>query len=673
MPENAKKILFVDDDRVILTFAERLFSSQGHEVKTAGDGFEALNILSSFTPDIIFFDLIMPKIDGDKLIQIVRSMPRLEKSFLVIVSAAAAETDFNFGETGADYYVAKGPFSAMAENLLAAVRASDSPHPLEPQKPVLGLEHVYSRQLTRELLSRNRHLETIFESMSEGILEVYSGKVVYANAAAVQMLGLPVRRMLTARPSDLFPLDVRERIEALSRTPSHLPAETEPGRPLEVHGRELLVKRLPVKGDEETAIWMIADVTERRRLESQIQHIQKMEALGTIAAGVAHNFRNTLTEILVNSQLIQLNHQDRPELQEIAARIHSSVKRGARLVEGLLHFSRKEIRREFQPLNLVPVIREALALAEGSFDSRIRIEAQIPDTLPVLGDATGLSQVLMNLFSNARDAMPAGGTLRVEAGEEGASILLTVSDTGCGMDAETLEKCFDPFFTTKPVGQGTGLGLSTAYGIIKSHDGRIHVESRPGSGTVFRILLPRAAAQKPVEKTKGGDFARGRGETVLFVDDEEEILRAMEGLLRTLNYRPLCTASAEEALRLFPSLKPDLVILDVNMPGMGGIECGKRILEIDPEARIVLFTGCEPGLENPDEETGEAIARGTLTKPADLHELGRMLAAVLRSGRPTKSPSSAVRLQTAAGEIEAGAGRGLTGSRPGRPAPREVS
>ncbi|MEJ5358052.1 MAG: response regulator [Desulfobacterales bacterium] len=673
MPEAAKKILVVDDDRVILAFAERLLSSQGHEVKTAGDGFEALNILSAYTPDVIFFDLIMPKIDGDKLIQIVRSMPRLEKSFLVIVSAAVAETDFNFSETGADYYVAKGPFSAMAENLLAAVRAADSPHPVAPQTPVIGLEHVYSRQLTRELLSRNRHLETILESMSEGILEVYAGKVVYANTAAVQMLGIPVRRMLTACPTELFPEAVRGEVEALFRTPSNEPAETEPGRPLEVHGRELVVKKLPVKGDEETAIWMILDVTERRRLESQIQHIQKMEALGTIAAGVAHNFRNTLTEILVNSQLIQLNHKDRPELQEIAARIHSSVKRGARLVDGLLHFSRKEIRREFQPLDIVPVIREALAVVEGSFDPRIRIEARVPDALWVVGDATGLSQVFMNLFTNARDAMPAGGVLRVEAGEEGDSVLIVVSDTGCGMDAETLEKCFDPFFTTKPVGQGTGLGLSTAYGIIKSHDGRIHIESRPGGGTVFHIRLPRAAASKTAEKTKAEDYTRGRGETVLFVDDENEILRAMEGLLRTLNYRPLCTASAEEAVRLYRSLKPDLVLLDVNMPGMGGIECGKRILEVDPEARIVLFTGCEPGLQDDGGEEGRAISRGTLTKPADLKELSGVLAAVLRSGHAKRSIPSPACLKTASGEIEAGEGRSLAGSRTGRPAPREVS
>ncbi|MCU0603711.1 MAG: response regulator [Desulfobacterales bacterium] len=136
--DKPKKILVVDDDRVILTFAGKLLTREGHEVVTASDGFEALNVLSAFTPDVIFFDLIMPKIDGDKLIQIVRSMPHLKNCFLVIVSAAVAEIDFNFQETGADYYVAKGPFSAMAENFLAAIRAVEAPQPPAVQKPVVG-------------------------------------------------------------------------------------------------------------------------------------------------------------------------------------------------------------------------------------------------------------------------------------------------------------------------------------------------------------------------------------------------------------------------------------------------------------------------------------------------------------------------------------------------------
>jgi PAS domain S-box-containing protein len=625
-----KKILVVDDDRVILTFASKLLTREGYEVVTASDGFEALNVLSAFHPDIMFFDLIMPKIDGDKLIQIVRSMPHLKDCFLVIVSAAVAEIDFNFQETGADYYVAKGPFSVMAENFLAAIRAAQAPHPAAIPKPVVGLEHVYARQLTKELLSRNRHLETILESMAEGILEVYAGRVVYANSSAEAMLGTPAQKMLTVYPADLFQGSVRDRIETLFAEVPGLPAETGVNQPLELNGRQVIVKKLPVKGDESTVILMITDITERKRLEMQLQHIQKMEAIGTIAAGVAHNFRNTLTEILVNSQLIQLNHKDQPNLQEITGRINSSVKKGSRLVDGLLNFSRKQISKEFKAIDLVTVIRETCQIVKTSFDARVRIEVELPERLAIMGDAAGISQVMMNLCTNARDAMPDGGLLRIEARSAPPHAMVLVSDTGSGMDRETIEKCFDPFFTTKPVGQGTGLGLSTAYGIIKSHDGMISVESKPGKGTLFRMQFPLAKTDAAQEEGESRVLNYGRGECVLLVDDEADILRAMQGLLKTLNYRPLFAENGAEAVKLYGSWRPELVLLDVNMPGMDGVECARQILGIDPDARIVIFSGYEPVQARLPDLLEKKLLKGYLTKPADIFELSRFLAEVLR-------------------------------------------
>ena len=625
-----KKILVVDDDRVILTFASKLLAREGHEVVTAGDGFEALNVLSGFTPDIMFFDLIMPKIDGDKLIQIVRSMPALKNCFLVIVSAAVAEIDFSFQDTGADYYVAKGPFSAMAENFLSAIRASENPPTAETPKPVVGLEHVYARQLTRELLSRNRHLETILESMAEGILEVYAGRIVYANSAAVAVLGIPQQNLLTAYPPDLFTGTVRDRIEGLFAAVPGLSAETGVNQPLEINDRQVIVKKLPVKGDEATAILMFTDITERKRLEMQLQHVQKMEAIGTIAAGVAHNFRNTLTEILVNSQLIQLNHKDQPELQEITGRINSSVKKGSRLVDGLLHFSRKQINKEFKAVDLATVIRETSQIIGKSFEAQIEVQVDLPERLMILGDPAGLSQVLMNLCTNARDAMPNGGLLRIEARCEGSYALVRVADTGIGMDREIIDKCFDPFFTTKPVGKGTGLGLSTAYGIIKSHDGSINIQSRPGAGATFTLRFPltRAAADAAAESRQA--LIHGKGECILLVDDEAEILRAMQGLLKKLNYRPLFAENGAQAVSLYGTWRPEVVILDVNMPGMDGMECAKRILQLDPQARIVMFSGYEPARGKLPDLLERRLLKGYLTKPADIAELSQFLAKVLR-------------------------------------------
>jgi PAS domain S-box-containing protein len=630
MMSQSKKILVVDDDRVILTFAGKLLTRSGHEVVTAGDGFEALNVLSSFTPDIIFFDLIMPKIDGDKLIQIVRSMPQLKACFLVIVSAAVAEVDFNFQETGADYYVAKGPFSAMAENFLAAVRASEAPHPPAVPKPVVGLEHVYARQLTKELLSRNRHLETILESMAEGILEVYAGRIVYANSAAVATLGTPTQKLLTAAPAEVFSGKLRERVAALFAPDSTGPAELGANQPLELNDRLIILKKLPVKGDESTVILMITDITERKRLEHQLQHVQKMEAIGTIAAGVAHNFRNTLTEILVNSQLLQLSHKDEPGLQEVTGRINSSVKKGSRLVDGLLHFSRKQIGKEFKSIDLAAIIHETCQIVRTSFDAQIQVEVDQPSALPIMGDAAGMSQVIMNLCTNARDAMPEGGRLRIEARSAPPHAIVVVTDTGSGMDRETMEKCFDPFFTTKPIGKGTGLGLSTAYGIIKSHDGMISVSSRPGEGTAFHLQFPLAVTG-PAAAESAGSLIHGNGQCVLLVDDEADILRAMQGLLRTLNYRPLFAESGEQALQLYEAWRPEVVLLDVNMPGMDGLECARRILEVDPDARIVIFSGYEPSQPKLPDLLNKKLLKGYLTKPADITELSRFLAQVLKS------------------------------------------
>ena len=188
----------------------------------------------------------MPKIDGGKLIQIVRSMPQLKDCYLVIVSAAVAEIDFDFQETGADSYIAKGPFSSMANHIKEAIEASETPRGREDPKPIRGLDTVYARQLTKELLSRNRHLETILESMAEGILEVYTNKVVYANGVAVSLLALPQEKILAAYPPDLFDENTGRRLDKIFQTGADQPATIGEKTPVELNGRRITIKVLPV-------------------------------------------------------------------------------------------------------------------------------------------------------------------------------------------------------------------------------------------------------------------------------------------------------------------------------------------------------------------------------------------------------------------------------------------
>ena len=621
-----KNILVVDDDRVMLKFISKLLTREGHEVVTAEDGFAALNLLSTFTPDIMFFDLIMPKIDGGKLIQIVRSMPQLKDCYLVIISAAVAEIDFDFEQTGADSYIAKGPFSSMSEHIKEVIETADEPQEKQEEKAIRGLDNVYARQLTKELLSRSRHLETILESMAEGILEVFSNKIVYANGVAVSLLGVPAGKILAAYPPDLFNDSVGQQLDNILNSKSEDPVEIGEKTPVALNGRQITIKILPVKGESSTIIIMITDVTERKRLEMQLQHVQKMEAIGTIAAGVAHNFRNTLTEVLVNSQLIQMNYENQSGLHEVAGRINTSVRRGSRLVDGLLQFSRKQIKEEFKITNLADVIDQTCQLIRTSFDQKIEIVTDYPDQMPIMGDVNSLSQALMNLCTNARDAMPAGGCLNIKAVQEGRRILVTVSDDGEGMGKETVEKCFDPFFTTKPIGKGTGLGLSTTYGIIKSHEGLIGVKSQSKKGTTFKIHFPLVAGKEEHTLEDEPSLVRGDGQLVLVVDDEPEILNAMNELLEYLGYKPEFASSGTEGLDKYKECKPDAVLMDINMPEMDGIACIEEILNYDPRAKISIISGYElDGINGLGQKAQESI-QDYLPKPVGLSDLSALLA-----------------------------------------------
>ncbi|MEE4262262.1 MAG: response regulator [Desulfobacteraceae bacterium] len=621
-----KNILVVDDDRVMLKFISKLLTREGHEVATAEDGFAALTLLSTFTPDIMFFDLIMPKIDGGKLIQIVRSMPQLKDCYLVIISAAVAEIDFDFEQTGADSYIAKGPFSSMSEHIKEVIETCDTPQKKHEEKPIRGLDNVYARQLTKELLSRSRHLETILESMAEGILEIFSNKIVYANGVAVSLLGLPPEKILAAYPPDLFKDSVGRQLDNILKSNREEPAEIGEKTPVALNGRQITLKILPVKGETSTVIIMITDVTERKRLEMQLQHVQKMEAIGTIAAGVAHNFRNTLTEILVNSQLIQMNYDDQSGLHEVAGRINTSVRRGSRLVDGLLQFSRKQIKEEFKIINLSEVINQTVQIIRKSFDQKFQILTEYPDQLPIMGDTTSVSQALMNLCTNARDAMPAGGQLAIKAVQEDRRIVVTVSDNGEGMGKETVEKCFDPFYTTKPIGKGTGLGLSTTYGIVKSHEGLISVESQAGKGTAFKILFPLAQGEEELNPIAERPLARGDGQLVLVVDDEPDIQTAMKELLEYLGYKPEFASSGTEGLDRYKAVNPAAVLMDINMPEMDGIACIEEILNYDPDAKISIISGYELDGMNGLGKKAQKSIKDYLPKPVGLGDLSALLA-----------------------------------------------
>jgi CheY-like chemotaxis protein len=364
-----------------------------------------------------------------------------------------------------------------------------------------------------------------------------------------------------------------------------------------------------------------------------------MEAIGTIASGVAHNFRNVLSGISVNNQLVEMKYQGDRVLMAIMEKVNNAVDRGARLVDGLMQFARKDGTKDFKPLNLAELIQEVFDLTRKSFDKKIDIRVNIPGSISVIGDHSGLTQVLMNLCVNARDAMPDGGKLRIEARRKENMAEITVSDTGHGMDKEALERCFDPFFTSKEVGKGTGLGLSTSYRIIKDHEGDIQAYSEVGKGAVFKIYLPVASESECIGTDSIKDLIRGSGQRILIVDDEVDILAPMEDLLEGMGYHAAFASDGTEAIAKYFSWQPDAVLMDRNMPDMDGITCSKKIIEKDPQARIILISGYdEKGPDGIDLQTREMIF-GYLTKPITIIELNDILYRLFSSKQPVPKPT----------------------------------
>jgi len=391
-------------------------------------------------------------------------------------------------------------------------------------------------------------------------------------------------------------------------------------------GLEKLIHFRPVTMETGEQFVIYENITERKRLEAQLLHAQKMESLGAIASGMAHNFRNILSEISINSQLLQMKYQSKPPLIATLERINSAVKKGAQLIDGLMQFSRKGGVKNLEILNLAQVIQEAFDIVSKSFDKKVNFQIEHPEILPVMGDHLGLSQVIMNLCINARDAMPDGGELHIEAGQKEGRAEIIISDTGVGMGKETLEKCFDPFFTTKEVGKGTGLGLSTSYGIIREHNGEIHVSSEIGKGTTFKIVLPISSPEKGDREGIISDVICGRGQKILIVDDEIDLLQPMEELLESIGYEAVSVSSGEAAISRHASWQPDALLIDRNMPEMDGITCAKKIAEKDSTVKIVLISGYEEKGPNGIDPKIKDLISGYLTKPLGINGLSKTLA-----------------------------------------------
>jgi two-component system cell cycle sensor histidine kinase/response regulator CckA len=390
-----------------------------------------------------------------------------------------------------------------------------------------------------------------------------------------------------------------------------------------------------------------SDITEYRRQEEKRYREQRLESLGTLAGGIAHDLNNVLTPVLMAAQLLVADEPDEPR-RELLRSIEQGAIRGADMIRQVLTFARGEegIRR---PVSVRHLIRDLLEFATETVRKSIRVVADLDESLGwVYGDHTQLLQVLVNLVNNANDAMTEGGELRIQAfkpgpgaapsadGEEVPQVIIDVSDQGGGMDAATLRQVFEPFFTTKPVGSGTGLGLSTSLAIVRSHGGTLDVESRTGAGSRFRVRLPAMATptdQAPRSLGDGKDIeseAAGQGELILVADDEPDVRMLVQRALQGSGYRAVLAGNGVEAIELLASTQDvAAVYLDVNMPVLDGVTAAHRILAAQPTTPIVLASGLDA--HGAQSLAGRLPSVAFLAKPFTAGELLTAIAGVVRT------------------------------------------
>jgi len=492
-------------------------------------------------------------------------------------------------------------------------------------KPVriISFRDITSRLKAEEkLLESEKKYRDLVENISEVtyILDI-NGVLTYVSPASEKMLGYTPEKMIGRSPLEFIYKEDHEKTrggfqEALSdeNKPSQYRMVHKSGdliwvqsfsKPVLENGRIIGIQGIvtnitEVKKAEE----------EKRILELQLQNAQRMEAIGTLAGGIAHDFNNILTAIIGYSEMVKLfDAHDESAVRLRVSEILSAANRAKELVQQILTFSRKN-EKELKPVLIAPVVREALRFLRASLPSDIVIEQYIDDDAGAIwGDATQIHQIIMNLCTNAAYAMREnGGKLTIDLREfivdekirgdysdldPGSYIRLEIRDTGHGITRELLPRIFDPFFTTKKRGEGTGMGLAVVYGIVESYKGAINVDSEPETGTRFQIFFPSPDHETDELKTDIDQRIRGGRECILFVDDEAPLVELGREILENLGYQVVARLSSVDALADFrkdPS-RFDLVITDMTMPSMNGMELSQALMAIRPDIPIILCTG----------------------------------------------------------------------------------
>jgi len=462
-----KNILVVDNHPVMLKFMSNLLEKKGHQVLTASNGLSALDILKINIPDVIFADLVMPNISGEKLCRIVRSKPEFKEVFFVILSAIAVEDETNLLDYGADACIAKGPFDKMGDHIIRLLEHLNAARTHKIPKEILGRENLYERQITKELLASKNHFEATLNNISEGILELTAElKIIYVNPSAVSIIGIPEETLLSKDFTNLFHKKYRKSIKNLLNIEKEKQQMVIHDTPFELNNNQVLLNFIPIKNDEHKPILVILkNVTSQRQIEAQLQHAQRMDAIGTLAAGVAHEINNPISGIIGYAEILKDSNQKQTLENDILDRIIKEADRIAGIVKNLLSFARD--RHEEKSLaNIKDILSSTLGLIEKRLmKDGIQLSVNIPDGLPDINVRSHeIQQVFLNILNNAHYGLNQRSiewngekflNINCEINEsEGKRFVRTAFyDNGTGIPKDILNNICDPFFSTKPPGK----------------------------------------------------------------------------------------------------------------------------------------------------------------------------------------------------------------------------